>query len=147
VKYFIFFIIHSLRMIHICFQHLNSKPNKQMKKLILALTFLGFVALTNAQSTIPATEKKQSTAVKTSAPKAETKMEAKSDKKADASKSDAKAGAEKKTDANGTVLKKDGTPDKRYKAKAEEKGPAKKDGTPDMRYKANKETKPATPTK
>ncbi len=116
-----------------------------MKKLILAITFLGFVALTNAQSTIPATEKKQSSAAKASTPKAETKMEAKSDKKADAPKSDAKPAAEKKTDASGTVLKKDGTPDKRYKAKAEEKGPTKKDGTPDMRYKTNKDAKPATP--
>jgi hypothetical protein len=38
-------------------------------------------------------------------------------------------------------LKKDGTPDKRYKEnKTEDKapaGPTKKDGTPDMRYKAN----------
>jgi hypothetical protein len=31
-------------------------------------------------------------------------------------------------------LKKDGTPDKRYKAN---KAPLKKDGTPDMRYKVN----------
>ena len=40
-------------------------------------------------------------------------------------------------------LKKDGTPDMRYKtnkdaAKAKPAGPLKKDGTPDMRYKANK---------
>ena len=35
------------------------------------------------------------------------------------------------------VLKADGTPDKRYKAKAAT-GPLKKDGTADMRYKANK---------
>lgn len=36
-------------------------------------------------------------------------------------------------------LKKDGTPDKRYKANQRDSaGPAKKDGTPDMRYKANK---------
>ncbi len=114
-----------------------------MKKLILAITFLGFVALTNAQTTAPAVKKKQSTAVKASTPKTETKMDAKSDKKTDASKSDAKAGAEKKTDANGVVLKKDGTPDKRYKAKAEDKGPMKKDGTPDKRFKANKDAKTA----
>jgi hypothetical protein len=37
--------------------------------------------------------------------------------------------------ANGVVLKKDGTPDKRYKQST---GPLKKDGTPDKRYKANK---------
>lgn len=44
----------------------------------------------------------------------------------------------------GTKLKKDGTPDMRYKdnkaVKEEPKpaGPTKKDGTPDKRYKANK---------
>lgn len=39
-------------------------------------------------------------------------------------------------------LKKDGTPDKRFKENKEPKtaaGPLKKDGTPDMRYKSNKE--------
>jgi hypothetical protein len=42
---------------------------------------------------------------------------------------------------NAVVLKKDGTPDKRFKAnKTNEKPatPVKKDGTPDMRYKQNK---------
>jgi biopolymer transport protein ExbD len=43
-------------------------------------------------------------------------------------------------------MKKDGTPDKRFKANQAAKpavaGPTKKDGTADMRYKANK-TKPA----
>lgn len=42
-------------------------------------------------------------------------------------------------------MKKDGTPDKRFKENKEPKeaakpaGPLKKDGTPDMRHKANKE--------
>jgi hypothetical protein len=36
------------------------------------------------------------------------------------------------------VLKKDGTPDKRFKNSTSTAGPIKKDGTPDMRYKANK---------
>lgn len=37
------------------------------------------------------------------------------------------------------VLKKDGTPDKRYKANSgTSKGPLKKDGTPDKRFNANK---------
>ncbi|MBA4167008.1 MAG: hypothetical protein H0X41_05615 [Chitinophagaceae bacterium] len=42
------------------------------------------------------------------------------------------------TTSNGVVLKKDGTPDKRYKQSTPAAGPLKKDGTPDKRYKANK---------
>jgi hypothetical protein len=45
----------------------------------------------------------------------------------------------------GKHMKKDGTPDKRYKENKGTKaaaGPTKKDGTPDMRYKANKGTAP-----
>ena len=38
----------------------------------------------------------------------------------------------------GVVLKKDGTPDKRYNKAAVKEGPLKKDGTADKRYKANK---------
>lgn len=53
------------------------------------------------------------------------------------------------TTANGTIyqqrLKKDGTPDKRYKDNSV-KGPMKKDGTPDMRYRANKNASAAKPT-
>ena len=41
---------------------------------------------------------------------------------------------EKKTDTK-VVLKKDGTPDKRYTKQAETKVVLKKDGTPDKRYK------------
>jgi hypothetical protein len=39
-----------------------------------------------------------------------------------------------------THLKKDGTPDKRFKENKTPKGPLKKDGTPDKRFKANKST-------
>ncbi len=49
-----------------------------------------------------------------------------------------------------TKMKKDGTPDMRYKenkAAAKPAGPTKKDGTPDMRYKANKAAKTDVPTK
>jgi hypothetical protein len=35
-------------------------------------------------------------------------------------------------------LKKDGTPDKRFKENKTPKGPLKKDGTPDKRFKENK---------
>lgn len=36
-------------------------------------------------------------------------------------------------------LKKDGTPDKRFKENKSTEGPKKKDGTPDKRYKQNKQ--------
>ncbi len=39
---------------------------------------------------------------------------------------------------NGVVLKKDGTPDKRYTKTDTSKGPLKKDGTVDKRFKKNK---------
>ncbi len=38
----------------------------------------------------------------------------------------------------GVVLKKDGTPDKRFNTATAKEGQLKKDGTPDKRYKANK---------
>jgi hypothetical protein len=41
-----------------------------------------------------------------------------------------------------THLKKDGTPDKRFKENKPVKVPLKKDRTPDMRYKANKPAPP-----
>jgi len=49
-------------------------------------------------------------------------------------------------------VKKDGTPDMRYKqnkdaAKPAPKGPTKKDGTPDMRFKENKKVEKKTPSK
>jgi hypothetical protein len=75
-------------------------------------------------------------------------------KKVDKPKTTVKKGSvkpvEKSTKAGASVtkaetkehLKKDGTPDKRFKENKESKpaaGPLKKDGTPDMRYKSNKE--------
>ena len=49
-------------------------------------------------------------------------------------------------------VKKDGTPDRRYKqnkdaAKPAPQGPTKKDGTPDMRFKENKKVEKKTPSK
>ncbi|WPQ64376.1 hypothetical protein SIO70_05785 [Chitinophaga sancti] len=61
--------------------------------------------------------------------------------KQDKPKTEAKQDAQK--------MKKDGTPDKRYKENKETKtasGPKKKDGTPDKRFKENKDVK-ATNTK
>lgn len=59
---------------------------------------------------------------------------------ASAKTTDKKKDKTEKTIAAGQPLKKDGTPDKRYKVnKTDIKGPVKKDGTPDMRYKSNKD--------
>jgi hypothetical protein len=63
---------------------------------------------------------------------------AQTDKKTDQPKAKQETPAEKSGDAK---LKKDGTPDKRYKENkepAKPAGPLKKDGTPDKRYKENK---------
>lgn len=71
-----------------------------------------------------------------------TQVPAKATSSQTTTKSSMKAATTKQT---GAMMKKDGTPDKRYKANQMAKpaaaGPMKKDGTPDMRYKANK-TKP-----
>jgi hypothetical protein len=58
-------------------------------------------------------------------------------KKTDKAAKETKAPAAKKEEAK-TPLKKDGTPDKRFKENKEAKGPLKKDGTPDKRFKENK---------
>ena len=73
---------------------------------------------------------------------AQNKMEKKEGKK-NVKKENMKPGA-RPTEENAPKMKKDGTPDMRYKenkeaAKAKKNGPMKKDGTPDMRHKANKE--------
>lgn len=72
-------------------------------------------------------------------------------------KKEANKKAETKKEAtsssNDQKLKKDGTPDMRYKENKESKeaakpsGPLKKDGTPDKRYKENKESKESKPSK
>lgn len=85
-----------------------------MKKLLLAVLMMTAVSTFSFAQTKKPAEKK--------APATET----------------AKKATPAKTDASGAVLKKDGTPDKRYKSKKEH---MKKDGTPDKRYKENKEAK------
>ena len=94
----------------------NSKK-QAMKKLLVILSFL-FAGLLISHAQAPAA------------------------KQATTKKADVQQAPKNTTPANGVVLKKDGTPDKRYKNAP--KGPLKKDGTPDMRYKDNK---PATPKK
>ena len=56
-------------------------------------------------------------------------------------KTETKQETPSKKEEGGQKLKKDGTPDMRYKENkeaAKKTGPTKKDGTPDMRYKENK---------
>jgi hypothetical protein len=96
-----------------------------MKKF---MTFLAALALSTGLSFA------QDTKAKTT--KAPEKKEA-TQAPAKAKESDGKGEA-----VSGTHLKKDGTPDKRYKENKNPKpaaGPTKKDGTPDMRYKSNKD--------
>lgn len=96
-----------------------------MKKIITALLiFIGTFAFmsANAQQKKPAKKSTVTAKAKTSQKKVEFK----------------------KPETTGkTMMKKNGTPDMRYKANKEaakkSAGPLKKNGTPDMRYKANKE--------
>ncbi|MGG9963277.1 MULTISPECIES: hypothetical protein [Ferruginibacter] len=107
-----------------------------MKKLLLsALALVGFASLSIAQ-----------TGAKAAAPAAKPKMEAVKKETAKpattakvVSMPAAKTAA---TPAAAGPMKKDGTPDKRFKANKAAApaatGPVKKDGTPDKRFKANK---------
>jgi hypothetical protein len=109
-----------------------------MKKLLMfvAIAALG-LSTTFAQTTTP---KKSSTKTK------KTEMAAPVAKKETAKSMNATAPAAKKEEAKKPMvatstsvpLKKDGTPDKRYKTTEKAAGPMKKDGTPDKRFKANK---------
>jgi len=113
-----------------------------MKKLLLsALALVGFASFSIAQTAAKA---------KTDAPAAKPKMTVvKKDAAAPATgakvatlpaaKAPATPAAKPATTA--TPVKKDGTPDKRFKAnKTTAEGPLKKDGTPDKRFKANKKS-------
>jgi hypothetical protein len=128
-----------------------------MKKvLIAAIALLGLSASSFAQ----ATPTKKVDATKTTVTKKETKktepvkaVNPSTAKKATPPVADIKTVSTKKTTTetktaaankanNGAVvLKKDGTPDKRYSSSKTAAGPVKKDGTPDKRYKENKKTK------
>ena len=104
-----------------------------MKKfLIIAVALVGFSVAGMAQTT--ATTKK--------ADATKTQVVKKTTDKTSTAKTTAVSATTKTTTAaktNATPVKKDGTPDMRFKAnQTTAKGPAKKDGTPDMRYKANK---------
>ncbi len=112
-----------------------------MKKLLLStLALVGFASFSIAQTT----------AKKTTAAPAKPKMEiVKKDKTAPtakvvsipAAKAAATPAVKPAIAANATTLKKDGTPDKRFKTNQKPPaGPVKKDGTPDKRFKANKKS-------
>lgn len=94
----------------------QTKTIFDMKNLLTALLLTFGVGVATAQTTAPATAKKQVQ---------------KTEKKATKS---VEAQAAKVANTPDVKLKKDGTPDKRYKANKM----FKKDGTPDKRYKANK---------
>ncbi len=114
-----------------------------MKKLILAVFSLCCIsAASYSQTTAPA---KKEDKMKTAAPadKKETAKATKMDKAAKPAKAHTAPATAPATTAvantAATPTKKDGTPDKRYKAnKTAKTAPTKKDGTPDMRYKENK---------
>ncbi|MDQ0591932.1 hypothetical protein QFZ37_000301 [Chryseobacterium ginsenosidimutans] len=93
-----------------------------MKKLLSAMSIVLGLGLATAQQVAPAASKTHQT-VKTV--KATT---------APATKPSATVKAATATPPPAAKMKKDGTPDKRYKGNKN----LKKDGTPDKRYKANK---------
>ena len=109
-----------------------------MKKLLLsALALVGFASFTIAQTapakTATPAAKSKMTVVKKDAPPKTAKVVPMPAKPA----ATAKPATAAKPAAAGPV-KKDGTPDKRFKANKTPEGPLKKDGTPDKRFKANK---------
>ena len=112
-----------------------------MKKLFLAaMAVLGLSIAGMAQTKAPAkkTSEKKTHITAPAKSEAVAPASAKSEKVAKESKAthhEAKNEVAKTKAANGTKLKADGTPDKRYK----ENKKLKADGTADMRYKENKQ--------
>ena len=101
-----------------------------MKNLLTALLITFGIGAATAQTTAPAKAKKEANKTEQKVAKTEQKA-AKAEKKASKS---VEAQAAKVANTPDVKLKKDGTPDKRYKGAKM----LKKDGTPDKRYKANK---------
>jgi len=113
---------------------------------MVLILFIGFtVSVMTQPVTKPAKKVDSKTSVAPTAKKASFEKVAKVP--ASAAKSTAPAATkpavekQKLATKSDVVLKKDGTPDKRYKNSAKAAGPLKKDGTPDMRYKENKTAK------
>jgi len=111
-----------------------------MKKLVLAAAMLiSFMSFATAQkvtdSTTAGSAVKKSRHVKSSAKATSTATAATAQTKP------VPTGASRPATTSITPLKKDGTPDRRYKnAGAKASGPLKKDSTPDKRFKANKKS-------
>lgn len=108
-----------------------------MKKILLsAIAVLAFSLGSYAQDTKTKVEKKTVQKVE----KAEKKTTNAANKVVKEEKVTKVEEKKLSVDANGNVLKKDGTIDKRYNKKVN----LKKDGTPDRRYKENKTTTTTT---
>ncbi len=110
--------------------------------MVFGLISFSFAQNTAAKSVKSAPEKKEA---KKAIVKPDTKVSTASQANKQISKPVTTAKAPAATSAkpaakSGTVLKKDGTPDKRYSI-AKNKVPLKKDGTPDKRFKENKKSK------
>jgi hypothetical protein len=114
-----------------------------MKKLVLMLAVVFMAATTFGQTTATTVKKDSKIAPKTEQVKTTTKTQtATTAKNVNVNKT--------AVDTSKAKLKKDGTPDKRFKdnkTTAKTTGPLKKDGTPDMRYKENKAVTTTTTTK
>lgn len=122
---------------------LYAKLSNRMKKVITLCMAAMFLVATAMSAQTAATPAKKD--VKKEAKKADAKVTTtKKDVTKEVKKTDVKATkATTTTAASAQHLKKDGTPDKRYKenkAAATTTKHLKKDGTPDMRYKENKTT-------
>lgn len=111
-----------------------------MKKLALMLAVVFLAAVTYGQTTTTTKKNPSKVTAKTEHVKPASKTQAvTADKSLNVNKSSA--------DTTKSKVKKDGTPDKRFKENkttAKTTGPLKKDGTPDMRYKDNKTTTTTT---
>ncbi|MEO8768582.1 MAG: hypothetical protein ABI402_00800 [Ferruginibacter sp.] len=108
-----------------------------MKKVILAVFSLLSISIASHAQDAAKKAPAADTKMKAAAP-AEKKESAKVVPMAKTKTAKAAPAASPAATATATPMKKDGTPDKRYKAKTAAAGPTKKDGTPDMRYKENK---------
>jgi hypothetical protein len=109
-----------------------------MKNFLVVLFLVSFVSI-NVFAQAQAPKKADVKAKKETVKPAEKKVEKKEAVKPAEKKGEKKEAAKVEP---GAKLKKDGTPDMRFKEnkeKAKPAGPTKKDGTADMRYKSNKE--------